>query len=154
MTDGSADPDSGDDKLPHLLILYDGVCVFCRWWVSLLLKWDRDGVIYFGSAQSPLGQRVFAKYFHPKGITFQESIGVVMDGQPYVRSTAIAVILKALPMPYSLLGYMLLCFPRPVRDLGYRGVARIRYHLWGKLDDDAVSACPMVPSGARDRFLS
>ena len=38
--------------------------------------------------------------------------------------------------------------PRPLRDLVYRLVARIRYRTFGRYD-----ACPLPPVGQRSRFL-
>jgi predicted DCC family thiol-disulfide oxidoreductase YuxK len=38
--------------------------------------------------------------------------------------------------------------PRPLRDLGYRLVARYRYRIWGRFD-----TCPIPTAQERERFL-
>ena len=40
-------------------------------------------------------------------------------------------------------------FPRPVRDLVYDGVARVRRRLFAMPPD----ACPLIPQRLRDRFM-
>ena len=46
------------------------------------------------------------------------------------------------------LGRCLGWIPRPVRDLGYRLVARWRYRIWGRLE-----SCPVPTAEERGRFL-
>ena len=42
----------------------------------------------------------------------------------------------------------LVVIPRPLRDVVYQLVARIRYRVFGRRDD----LCPVVPPGLRTRF--
>ena len=46
------------------------------------------------------------------------------------------------------IGILLWLIPRPIRDLGYRCIASIRYKLFGKLD-----ACRRPSPAERARFL-
>ena len=49
----------------------------------------------------------------------------------------------------KLLLYRLL-LPRPLRDLGYKGVASVRYRLFGQ---DDGSTCRRMTKAVRTRFL-
>jgi len=64
------------------------------------------------------------------------------------RSDAIVVLLAELPQPWPAVGAALGWIPRPLRDLGYRFIARWRYRIWGQLE-----SCPLPTDVERDRFL-
>jgi predicted DCC family thiol-disulfide oxidoreductase YuxK len=49
---------------------------------------------------------------------------------------------------WRLAGFLLRLVPRPVRDWGYRVIARNRYRMFGRYD-----ACPMPTEDTRSRFL-
>ena len=66
----------------------------------------------------------------------------------FVRSEAVLLILRELPRPWPAVALVLGWIPRPVRDLGYRMIARWRYRLWGR-----VESCALPSEGDRARFL-
>ena len=68
----------------------------------------------------------------------------------HVRSSAALRVLKHCGQPYSAL-YCFMAFPAPMRDLGYRFVASIRYRVFGK---DDGSTCRRMTAKMRTRFLS
>ena len=57
-------------------------------------------------------------------------------------------MLGELSQPWPIVGVALGWIPRPVLDLGYRFIARWRYHIWGRLE-----SCPVPTSEERVRFL-
>jgi predicted DCC family thiol-disulfide oxidoreductase YuxK len=65
-----------------------------------------------------------------------------------VRSEAIMALLSELPRPWPAVAVGLGWIPRPIRDLGYRLVARWRYRIWGRLE-----SCPVPTAEERKRFL-
>jgi predicted DCC family thiol-disulfide oxidoreductase YuxK len=65
-----------------------------------------------------------------------------------LRSDAVLAILRQLPSPWPAIAACLQLIPRPLRDLGYRLIARWRYRIWGHLD-----TCPIPTAEERARFL-
>ncbi|MGA3136346.1 MAG: DCC1-like thiol-disulfide oxidoreductase family protein [Terracidiphilus sp.] len=64
------------------------------------------------------------------------------------RSDAVLALLGELPRPWPAVGVALGWIPRPLRDLGYRVIARWRYRIWGRLE-----ICPVPTDEERVRFL-
>jgi predicted DCC family thiol-disulfide oxidoreductase YuxK len=68
--------------------------------------------------------------------------------QVLTRSNAAVGVLLELGGWWRFLGKLLRLVPRPIRDLGYRIVAKIRYRVFGRLD-----ACLLPNASQRERFL-
>ena len=76
--------------------------------------------------------------------------GVLIDeAGTHVRSTAALRVLARCAAPFSYMA-VLLWLPRPLRDLGYKGVAAVRYRVFGQ--DDGAS-CRRLTKTMRKRFL-
>jgi predicted DCC family thiol-disulfide oxidoreductase YuxK len=135
----------------HALILYDGVCGLCNRVVQFVLRHDAAGRFWFCALQDPMAGRILAS--HGLDSTELDTFCLVnmpfSDGeQVLVRSTAAVGVLLELGGWWRFLGRILQFVPRPIRDLGYRGVAKVRHRVFGRLD-----ACPMPSAAQRDRFL-
>jgi predicted DCC family thiol-disulfide oxidoreductase YuxK len=65
-----------------------------------------------------------------------------------VRSNAAIAMLRELPRPWPAIAAIFRIIPRPLRDIGYRLIARFRYRIWGRLD-----TCPIPTPQERMRFL-
>lgn len=131
--------------LPPRLVLYDGHCGFCDASVQWLLDHDPEGRLHFAALQGETAAAVRAAGAWPEGL---DSIVYVEDGV-YLswRSTAAVRIARALPWPWRVLaGFWLV--PWPLRDIGYRLVARVRYRIWGRRD-----ACRLPAPEEAARFL-
>ncbi len=81
------------------------------------------------------------------------TIMVVLDaGGPaervLARSEAVLALFGQLLRPWPAVATALGWIPRPVRDLGYRLIARWRYRIWGRLE-----SCPVPTDDERQRFL-
>ena len=76
---------------------------------------------------------------------------LIDDKGVHVRSTAALRVLRGCGLPYSLLAATLLAaLPRPLRDLGYKCVAAVRYRVFGQ---DDGSSCRRLTKTMRKRFL-
>ena len=132
------------------LVLYDGVCGFCDASVRWLLARDERAVFRFaplqGSAAAALRER------HPEIGGSLDSIAYVdaSDGSErvHLRSEAVFRILAELDPPWRWLA-LLRWIPRPLTDLGYRIFARLRYRVFGRLDE-----CRVPTPAERRRFLT
>lgn len=143
----------------RVLVVFDGCCGLCNRSVRWFLRRDRRDRLRFVPFESPLVAGLLARH----GISAarqgsgQElgpsSILVVLDAggekeQLLDRSMGVLAMLAELPRPWPAVGAGLRWIPRPLRDLGYRLIARWRYRIWGRLD-----SCLVPTAAERARFL-
>jgi predicted DCC family thiol-disulfide oxidoreductase YuxK len=129
------------------IVFYDGDCGLCHGLVRFAVLRDEDGALAF----APLGGSTFAACVPEARRTAIPDSFVVLtcDGELLLRSAGVVRVLKRLPEPWSFAGSLLRLLPRPLRDAGYRGVARARNALFAR----PSGACPVVPVALRERFL-
>jgi predicted DCC family thiol-disulfide oxidoreductase YuxK len=131
--------------------LYDGVCALCNRLVAFILARDRAGLFRFASLQGDFAGETLRRH-HRDPDALDTLVVVVEPGSPderlLDRSTAALFVLRRLPGIWGIAGRTLSIVPAPIRDAGYRLVARSRYRTFGKYD-----ACPIPPPEIRDRFL-
>ena len=126
-------------------IVFDGECVLCSGFFRFMLKRDRAGRFRYATAQSDLGQALYAALGLPTD--FFETNLVIVDGRIYRKVDAFAAAMRALPAPWPVLG-VAPWLPGWLKVPVYNVIARNRYHLFGRHD-----SC-MVPDPAlRARFL-
>lgn len=130
----------------HAIILFDGVCNMCNSYVNYVIDHDPDDHFRFASLQSEVGNTLASR--HGIDATKLSTIILIEEDQAYIRSTAALRICRRLTGPLKLLWPFIL-LPAPLRDLGYRIIAKNRYRLFGKRD-----ACRLPTEADRARFLS
>ena len=123
------DPSVGrfDDSRP--LFLFDGICVLCSSGVRFLMRRDKHGSIRFASAQSRLGQSLYAHF----GMPIDESYLLVAEGRAYTKSDGYFRLLRDLGGAWPILNG-LRAIPRIVRDWAYDRMAENRYSWFGKTE--------------------
>jgi len=129
------------------MLFYDGHCALCHGTVRFVLRHDRSGGRW---RFAPLQGATFpALVAASRRAGLPDSIVVLTEqGSLLVRSDAMIHILRRLGGSWRFLGGLIAVVPRPVRNLGYDLVARIRYRVFGRHED----LCPMVPPEWRARF--
>lgn len=139
----------------RLLVIFDGHCGFCNKSVRWFLRRDRNDRLRFVPSESPLVADILARHgFSADDFPAGPSTLVVVrnaggDGeQIFTRSDAAVVLLAELPRPWPIVATLFRWIPRPLRDLGYRFIARWRYRIWGRLD-----SCPIPTPEERKRFV-
>jgi predicted DCC family thiol-disulfide oxidoreductase YuxK len=127
-------------------VFFDGVCGLCNRTVQFLLRHDRGDIFRFAPLQGATAQRILLPLGgRPDAL---ETIHVVTaDGKLLVRSRAVLFAATALGGGWKLLGLFWLV-PRPLADLVYGFVARIRYRVFGRFD-----ACALPTAAERAKFL-
>lgn len=127
------------------IVFYDGTCALCHGLVRWVLARDRDAAFHF----APLQGATFTRLVSPEQRAGLPDSVVARDrfGKLHVQSDAIYLILVGLGRLRTAALFGLL--PRPLRDLGYRVIARARYALFGRKDE----LCPIVPPELQGRFL-
>lgn len=129
-----------------MVLSFDGICVLCNGFVRFIARHDRHGRVRFASSTSFAGAAIFAA----GGQDPDCPVSVILDDgdQRYFESEAIIRAVMALGGAWQLIG-LVRVIPRPLRDTGYRLVARNRYRWFGRLDH-----CPVPPADRGDRFLT
>lgn len=129
------------------LLFYDGTCGLCHASVRFVLARDADERVFF----APLGGETFRTRLPAAGRErLPDSLVLQLpDGSLRSRSDGVVHLLRLLGGGWGLLGRVLGCLPRPLRDAAYDGVARVRRRLFAR----PATSCPLVPAAQRGRFL-
>ncbi len=131
--------------LNHHIILFDGVCNFCNYWVNFIIDRDKDDIFKFAALQTEAGQKLLKK-FNLKTEDFDTFIFI--DGEIYfTKSTAALRIARKLNYPVKVLYYFIF-IPKFLRDLIYSLIAINRYKLFGKRD-----VCRVPTENEKEKFL-
>jgi len=139
-------------SVPHTnqqpeVLFYDGYCGLCHRAVKFVLKYDRSGTAFrFAALQ---GQTFQTRVPVEQRAGLPDSMAVqVRDGSLLVRSNAFLHILRQLGGGWKIMAAMVAPIPRPLRDVVYDVIARIRHRAFGRRND----LCPVVPPDLRSRF--
>lgn len=113
----------------HRVILFDGVCNFCNYWVNFILVRDNNDCFRFAALQSDAGQELLKK-FNLTRTSFDTFI--LIDGENhFTKSTAALMIAGKLKSVVKLL-YPFIFLPKPFVDYFYDIIANNRYKFFGK----------------------
>ncbi len=153
MTEDAPQGGSASEPVAHPILLYDGVCGLCNRLVQFVLRRDPAGVVRFAALQSELATRILTR--HGADARDLDTVYVVVnyelsDENLLSLSDAVIFILQHLgAADLRGAGRVLQVVPRPLREWGYRLVARNRYRIFGRYD-----TCPMPTEEFRSRFLA
>jgi predicted DCC family thiol-disulfide oxidoreductase YuxK len=135
--------------LPHtiepMVILFDGVCNMCNWFVQFIIKRDKKNIFQFASLQSNYGTS-FLKHF---GLT-DKGLDTVMvyDGKELItQSDATIRILTSLGSIWKA-AIIFKIVPHFIRNRIYTLLAKRRYSLFGKRD-----SCMVPDEKIKGKFL-
>ncbi len=147
MADPVADPASAlPDLRGRAVVLFDGVCNFCSGSVRFVAPRDPAGRFAFAALQSPVGRALQERFGLPADAL--DTIVLVENERVWVKSAAIARILRGLSGLWPVLGVLLGLVPRPLRDFGYDQFAARRYAWFGRSE-----ACLVPTPELRERLL-
>jgi predicted DCC family thiol-disulfide oxidoreductase YuxK len=124
------------------IILFDGECNFCNYWVNYIIKRDKKDTFRFTSLQSTIGKELLKQHKISSTI---DSLILIEENTPYFKSTAALKIVKSLGGLTSTL-YAFIIIPRFIRDFFYDIIAKYRYKWFGK------SNCEFIPT-QKNKFL-
>ena len=112
--------------------------------MQFVTRRDPEGVFRFAPLGSPVGEELIGE---GGAGAAGDTLVLLLDGQVLFRSDAVRAILLHLP-GWRWAGVLLGLVPSPVRDLGYRLVARIRRWVL-----PPPEACPLPDPRIRARVL-
>jgi predicted DCC family thiol-disulfide oxidoreductase YuxK len=127
------------------IILFDGVCNFCNYWVNFAIKRDKKKKLRFTPLQGETAKQLLPQYdINPTSLS---SVILIDNGKAYTQSSAAIRICKYLNGGWKLF-YGLMIIPKFIRDFFYNIIARNRYKWFGKRDE-----CMVPTPELKDRFL-
>ncbi|MBU6366745.1 MAG: DUF393 domain-containing protein [Gemmatimonadetes bacterium] len=139
-------------RTPPSVLLYDGDCGLCARSVQFVLRHERParrGALRFAPLDSPYGQALRARHPALAGVDSVVWHTPAPDGPGTVatHSEAVRAVLRHLGGAWGWMAVLLGVVPRPVRDTGYRLVARHRRRLF-------APTCVIPAASDRARFLA
>ena len=127
------------------VILFDGVCNFCNYWVNFAIKRDREKKLKFTTLQGETAKQLLRQY--NISLTSLSSVVFIDNGKAYTQSSAALRICKYLNGGWKLF-FGLMIIPKFIRDAFYNIIARYRYKWFGKKE-----TCMVPTPELRERFL-
>lgn len=128
----------------HAVLLIDGTCIFCNYWLQKVYKWDKHSRIKFGSIQEYSTYEISKTYPIDKSI---DSVVLLYKNKLYYKSTAILYVLKTIG-GWRSSTIIFFIIPRFIRDFFYDLVAKNRYKWFGQKDD-----CLLPSAVDKSRFI-
>ena len=126
------------------IVFFDGVCGLCNHTINFLMARDKKCRLRFAPLQGQTAEQLVPKDVRSRLNTFVFS----ENGRLFYRSTALVRILMQIRGIWRIMGALLWLVPWPLRDIGYRIVAGLRYRLFGKHE-----TCRLPTPAERALFL-
>ena len=130
------------EELKHEIIIYDGVCVLCNFFIRWILKKDQNFNFKVTNLQSNFTKTNYIE------VTKVDSVAVILkDGGILQKSKAVGYILKKIKR-LLLIRLLLIVFPSFLSNFIYDLIAKSRYFLFGK-----YSSCPVLVGDLKSRII-
>ncbi|MFZ8961491.1 MAG: thiol-disulfide oxidoreductase DCC family protein [Flavobacteriaceae bacterium] len=127
------------------VVLFDGICVLCHFWVRVLCRWDRNNRLQFASLNGE-----WAKQWEKQNnlsLLSYDSIVVIKENKIYTEDKAVFTLLKTLGGGWKVL--LIFSFlPSFLTQKIYRFIAAKRYQWFGKYTE-----CPLPQKKHKHKFL-
>ncbi len=121
----------------HPVMIFDGVCVLCSGGAAKLMKWDKQKIFRFATAQSVLGHALLEHYgCDTKNFN---TVLLVSGGKAYTKSDAYIETARLLGGSWKILT-LIRFIPGFIRNPLYDFKARNRYRWFGK-----TGYCALLP---------
>lgn len=127
------------------IILFDGVCNFCNYWVNFVLKRNQKNLFLFAALQSKTGQELLTK-FNLSTTDFDTFILINGDSFQTKSDAAISIASNIAGWPKILLIGKII--PRFLRNFIYDLIAKNRYKIFGKRE-----SCRIPTKEEKEKFL-
>ncbi|MGH2552336.1 MAG: thiol-disulfide oxidoreductase DCC family protein [Chitinophagaceae bacterium] len=127
------------------ILLFDGVCNFCNYWVNFAIKRDKKKKLIFAPLQGETAKKLLEQ-FHVNP-TSLSSVILIDNKKAFTQSSAALRMYRHLNGGWKLF-YGLIIIPKFIRDFFYNIIARNRYKWFGKRD-----SCMIPTPELRERFL-
>lgn len=127
------------------VILFDGDCHFCNYWVNFIIKNDTDDKFFFASLQSEYGKQQLEKFNLSSLAT--DTFVLIDNDNYYIKSDAALLVVKELNH-WLKNSIFLKIIPKIVRDFIYDFIAKNRKKIF------FIKSYCLIPSDkVRNKFL-
>lgn len=127
------------------IILFDGVCNFCSFWVNFVIKRDKKDIFRFAALQSEKAKELTSRF--SIDISKPDTFILITDDKFFTKSTAALLVCRELNGVVRIL-YPFIVLPKIFRDFIYDMIAENRYKLFGKRE-----SCRVPTEADRLKFL-
>lgn len=110
-----------------MIIYYDGVCNLCFGFVSMVNRYSKPGTFSFEPLQGSMPESIPG--------SMDSVIVRTSNNELLQKSDAVRLILQHMYWPFRMLNYMILLFPKKIRNSIYDLIARNRYKWFGKKNE-------------------
>lgn len=131
--------------MTKIIILFDGICVFCHFWVRFLCRLDRNNRLQFSSLNGEWAKKWEIKNNH--SLLKYDSIVAIKENKILTEDRAIFTIINALGGGWEIF-LLLSLLPTKWTKKTYQFIAKIRYQWFGKF-----SECPLPNKKYQHKFL-
>ncbi len=117
----------------HPIIFVDGYCVLCSRFTQYILKRDKEEYFRFSTIQK---NSAFLHGHRFNSEELSQTVVLLKEGNFYTHSdVAIKVFEKLSPIKARFLTYV----PKPIRNIGYNLISKVRYRVFGKKESCELS---------------
>ncbi|MBE0637213.1 MAG: DUF393 domain-containing protein [Bacteroidales bacterium] len=132
----------------HAIILFDGVCNLCNWFVRFVIRHDKSGYFKFFAVSSDAAKDLLAGFDVGKMIGENtDSVVLLEEEKVYIKSDAVGKIVEKLNH-FSWISVIYKLFPVIMKDWIYDFVAKRRYRWFGKKE-----SCMIPTPEIMERFI-
>ncbi len=129
----------------HIILIFDGECLFCNAFFRFLLKRDKRKIIKYATFQSTFAQELINTHF--RNVEVPDTVLLWQNEKLYIKSEAALRSITCLRGAWSL-AKVLLYVPTVIRNWLYDYIARNRYKWFSK------GKCVIPENNWPDRFIS
>ena len=127
------------------IVLFDGVCNFCNFWVNFLIRRDKNDLFRFAALQSENAKELKNRF--KIDISNPDSLFLIVGEKFFIKSAAALMVCKELNGMIKIL-FPLIILPVFFRDFVYDLVAKNRYKMFGRKE-----SCRIPTEAEREKFL-
>ena len=124
------------------IIIYDGICVLCNYFIRFILEKDRKAHFKVTNLQSE-----FTKTTYPEVLSVDSVAVILENGNILQKSKAVHYILQKIKV-LLLIRILISVLPTFFSNIIYDCVALIRYKLFGKYQQ-----CPILKGDLKNRII-
>ena len=129
-------------SLNNEIIIYDGICVLCNYFIQFILEKDRKAHFKVTNLQSE-----FTKTKYPEVLSVDSVAVILENGNILQKSKAVHYILQKIKVLF-LIRILISVLSTFFSNIIYDCVALIRYKLFGKYQQ-----CPILKGDLKNRII-
>ena len=127
------------------IVLFDGVCNFCNFWVNFLIRRDKNDLFRFAALQSENAKELKSRF--KIDISNPDTLFLIVREKVYIKSTAALMVCKELNGMIKIL-FPLIILPVFFRDFIYDLIAKNRYKMFGRKE-----SCRIPTEAEKEKFV-